>query len=240
MNVSDPLKPKGRRARSDSPPRAQESESPAPANDAGAFVFGVPLDDESLTLCAKLSCWTATEAAYLTAGCRPPCQPLAIPFFGVDAAWLDEPASYRQTLFERHLLGCEPGTHIAPMDALDLLHRKEEWVHPKMQEAVLHFHAPKRRKRAGTAKPRLGDFMLEDDDEDDERPEALKRKLSTVRRILLGVVIVKLGHNPRLHFNSTPKVIAGLLKDCGLGCHEDTVRRHLKAAKEEHWFDPGA
>lgn len=124
------------------------------------------------------------------------------------------------------------------MDALELLHRKKEWVDPKMRDAILLFHALKK-KRPLASKACLGDFMLEDD-EDDEKPEALKRKLSTARRMFLGLAIVKLGHNPRLHFNSTPKVIAGLLKDCGLGCHEDTVRRHLKAAEEEHWVDPGA
>ena len=183
MSSADPPKPKRPRSKGERPFDQMPVNPPTPANDAGVSAFGVPLDEESLDRCAKLSLWTAAEAAYLTAGCKPPCEGLSVPSFSLGAAWMDEPVSYRQTLFERHLLTCERGTHIAPMDALELLHHKKEWIDPKIREAVLQFHAPKKKQRPLASNARLGDFMLEDD-EDDEKPEALKRKLSTARKIL--------------------------------------------------------
>lgn len=238
MSSADPPKPKRPRPKGERPFVQTSVFPPTPANDAGVSAFGVPLDDESMARGAKLSLWTVTEAVYFSAGCKPPNAELPIPSFSLDAGWLDEPVSYRRTLFERHLLTYECRTHIAPMEALELLHRRKEWVDPKMLQAILHFHAPKPNKHRKGSKASLGDYMLDDDD--DEQPEALKRKLSTLRKILLGIAIEKFAYFPRKHFNTSAKVIEGVLKKHGINCTDETIGRHLKAAVEEHWVDPGA
>jgi hypothetical protein len=240
MSSADPPKPKRQPQKSEGPPNFSPERHPTPANDAGVSASAADLDPDSRDRWAKLAFWTPEEAAYLTLGRKPPSEALIGHEAEPRPRIKDSTVKYRETLIERHLLGQERTAYISPLDAVQLMTRTEEWVQREMLEAVLNFHETKTqpsRRRSGL---RLGDLLPDhfDDDDDDERPEALKRKLSTARKIILGFSMGKLGHKPGLFRNSTSKVLADIMENVGLPCDEDTIRRHLKAAKDEHWVDP--
>ncbi|MEQ9504811.1 MAG: hypothetical protein RLO80_00970 [Hyphomonas sp.] len=241
MASSDPPKAKRARRKGDFPIDLSPENPEAPANDAGASVFGVHLDAEALERCAKLSYWTALEAAYFSAGYKPGCETLEIPFIGIETGWLDDPLLYRQTLFERHLLGCDRGGHITPLEALQLLDLVGEKVDPQMRQAVQRFHSAKRRKKSNQTEARLGDFMDALDDwhfNARDEPEAATKRILTLLKLLLAMAIDKYGYVPNRYANPSSGRIVQAVEKIRLKCDDGTVSGYLKMAVEEHWTEP--
>lgn len=240
MSSADPPKPKRQPRKGEGALYAAPENPPTPANDAGVSASAAELDPIAINSWAKLAFWTPEEAAHLTLGREPRSGGLLGHETETSARIKDGKVQYREILIERHLLGQERTAYISPLDAVQLMTRAEEWVERDMLVAVLHFHETKKRSSRQRSGLRLGDLLPDnfDFDDDDEQPEALKRKLSTARKIILGFSMGKLGHKPGQYRNSTSKVLAGIMEKVGLPCDEDTIRRHLNAAKEEHWIDP--
>lgn len=241
MNVFEPAKPKRRRAKGDSPQLSEKSDSNAPALEAGASVFGAKLGAVELSLGAKLPLWTVKEATYLTAGCKPPSGPAAIAKAASEFDWLNEPILYRETLLKRHLMAGDAGEHITPLEAMQLLHRLEQWIDPNMLNAVQSYHRPPKTNRVKIPKGSLGDFM---DDlrslealESDE-PEAATKRILTLLKYLLAMAVEKYGFVPSRYGNPTAGRIVAALEKIRLKGDDGTVSSYLKMAVEAHWTEP--
>ena len=242
MTKADPPNAKGTPTKGDIPAATPKLNRRSPANDAGEIVSTGPYHAADLNRWAKLLCWNAVEAACVTCGYEPsPLQTATREELEIDPVTLSK-IEYRVALFERAMQIGMIGDPMLPMEALKVLEDREEEFPGLLYEVasrIRPFGKPVRLK-AGA----IGDVVQAIDELKDDATVATRfssksaqtKVITTLQKMLLGVVIQKFDFDPDRPQNPTAKLVLQAMADAGLPLVDvDTVRDHLRYCVEEHW-----
>lgn len=232
MNEPDPPGKPRRRAQRDTPKDSPLSKLPAPANDAGASVFGGVYQPADMRQWASFPCWDAFEAACVTCGFNPyPLKSASQRELETQPHALSQ-IEYRHSLFERAIRMKLVGEDITPIEALQILEARNCKFSAELMETALQFSQVARQSsHPATSATGVGKEILVAEGGSGGRFKSRSGQTKVIKlyqRMLLAVSLEHLDLVPERPQNPTAKLflkaMAPHFKDLP---DEDTVRDHI-------------
>jgi hypothetical protein len=232
MNEPEPPAKPRRRAQRETPKDSPLSKLPAPANDAGASVFGSVFQPADMRQWASFPCWDAFEAACVTCGFNPyPLKSASRRELETQPHVLSK-IEYRHSLFERSIRMNVVGEHITPTEALQILEARNCEFPTELMEIALKVaqFARKSSHPAASATGVLKEILASEAGSGGrfKSKSGQTKVINLYQRMLLAVSLEYLELVPQRPQNPTAKLflkaMARHFKDLP---DEDTVRDHI-------------